>query len=147
MRPPRAFSIGSCRRRATTSTPEPAGKPIRMVIGCAGQLCAKASAGQTRSRKKRRVMTLLSTARMIERLPELVNGDPGIVRWGRDMHETFMLEVGDTQYLITVRAGRIENVEKGPFVMRAWRFAIRAKGECWEHVWRSPSAPVWPDRF
>ena len=30
---PRAFSIGSCSMRATTSTPEPAGKPIRMAIG------------------------------------------------------------------------------------------------------------------
>ena len=64
---------------------------------------------------------------MIERLPEVVNGDPAIVRWGREMNETFMLEVGETQYLVTVRAGRIEKVEKGPFAMRAWRFAIRAK--------------------
>ena len=44
---------------------------------------------------------------MIERLPELVNADPGIVRWGREMNETFMLEVGDVQYLVSVRAGRI----------------------------------------
>ena len=82
---------------------------------------------------------------MIERLAELVNGDPGIVRWGREMHETFMLEVGDVQYLITVRAGRIEKVEKGPFVMRSWRFAIRASRECWEQFWRS--APGWHDLF
>src|SRR5919201_1255128 len=43
MRVPSDFSIGSWSRRATTSTPEPAGKPIRMVIGCpAGQLRANA---------------------------------------------------------------------------------------------------------
>jgi len=84
---------------------------------------------------------------MIERLPDLVNGDPAIVRWGREMHETFMLEVGDTQYLITVRAGRIEKVERGPFVMRSWRFAIRAKRECWEQFWRPPPAPGWHDLF
>jgi len=84
---------------------------------------------------------------MIERLAELVNADPGIVRWGREMHETFMLEVGDTQYLVTVRAGRIEQVEKGPFVMRSWRFAIRASRECWEQFWRSPPAAGWHDLF
>ena len=84
---------------------------------------------------------------MIKRLPDLVNGDPAIVRWGREMHETFMLEVGDMQYLITVRAGRIEKVERGPFVMRSWRFAIRAKRECWEQFWRSPPAPGWHDLF
>src|SRR5256885_7674809 len=32
--PPSDFSIGSCSSRATTSTPEPAGKPMTTVIGC-----------------------------------------------------------------------------------------------------------------
>src|SRR2546421_4582042 len=155
MRPPSAFSIGSCRSRATTSTPEPAGKPIRMGIGCAGQLCASARTGHSSRRKRRRVMALLSTPNnydpgpelMIERLPEVVNVDPAIVRWGREMNETFMLEVGDVQYLITVRAGHIEKVEKGAFVTRSWRFAIRASRECWEQFWRSPPAPGWHDLF
>ena len=84
---------------------------------------------------------------MIERLPEVVNGDPAIVRWGREMNETFMLEVGDTQYLVTVRSGRIEKVEKGPLVMPSWRFAIRAKRECWDEFLRSPPKPGWHDLF
>jgi hypothetical protein len=84
---------------------------------------------------------------MIERLAELVNADPAIVRWGREMNETFMLEVGATQYLVTVRAGLIERVEKGPLVMRTWRFAIRASEECWREFWRSPPAPGWHDLF
>ena len=84
---------------------------------------------------------------MIERLAQVVNADPAIVRWGREMNETFMLEVGDTQHLITVRGGRIEKVERGPFVMRSWRFAIRASEECWAHFFRSPPAPGWHDLF
>ncbi len=76
-----------------------------------------------------------------------MNGDPGIVRWGREMNETFMLEVGETQYLVTVRGGRIERVEKGPFVMRAWSFAIRAKRECWDEFLRAPPKPGWHDLF
>jgi hypothetical protein len=84
---------------------------------------------------------------MLERVAELVNGDPAIVRWGRHMNETFMVEVGDQQYLLTVRAGRIESVEKGPFVMRAWRFAIRARRECWERFWAGVPAPGWHDLF
>ena len=83
----------------------------------------------------------------IERLAERVNADPAIVRWGREMNDTFMLEIGDTQYLVTVRAGRIDRVEKGPFVMRSWRFAVRASAECWERFWRSPPAPGWHDLF
>ncbi len=84
---------------------------------------------------------------MIERIPELVNGDPAIVRWGRHMNETFMVEVGTQQYLLTVREGRIETVGKGPFVMRPWAFAIRAKAECWEKFWQKVPAPGWHDLF
>jgi hypothetical protein len=84
---------------------------------------------------------------MLERLAEVVNADPGVVRWGREMNETFMLEVGDEQYLVTVRAGRVERIDKGPLVMRSWRFAIRAKRECWEEFLRSPPAPGWHDLF
>ena len=84
---------------------------------------------------------------MIERIPELVNGDPAIVRWGRHMNETFMVEVGARQYLLTVREGRVDPVSKGPFVMRPWRFAIRASADCWEKFWQKVPAPGWHDLF
>jgi hypothetical protein len=84
---------------------------------------------------------------LIEGVAALVNGDPAIVRWGRHMNETFMVEVGDEQYLLTVRAGKVESVAKGPFVMRSWRFAIRAKRECWEKFWAQVPAPGWHDLF
>jgi len=84
---------------------------------------------------------------MIEKLPALVNADPAIVRWGRRMNETFMVEVGDTQFLLTVQEGRIEKVERGPFVQRTWRFAIRAKREAWEKFWQKTPAPGWHDLF
>lgn len=84
---------------------------------------------------------------MIERLPELVNADPAIVRWGRHMNATFLIEVGEAQYLLTVRAGRIESVEEGPLVMRAWSFAIRASRESWDRFWRRVPEPGWNDLF
>jgi len=84
---------------------------------------------------------------VIERIPELVNDDPAIVRWGRDMNETFMVEVGERQYLLTVRAGRVESVAAGPFVMRPWRFAIRANEACWEKFWKKVPEPGWHDLF
>jgi hypothetical protein len=84
---------------------------------------------------------------MIDRLPGLVNEDPAIVRWGRRMHETFMVEVGEAQFLLTVRDGKIEKLEKGPFVQRSWRFAIRAKQEAWDMFWQKTPAPGWHDLF
>ena len=84
---------------------------------------------------------------MIEKLAALVNSDPAIVRWGRRMNETFMVEVGDTQFLLTVRDGRIEQIEKGPFTQRPWRFAIRASRESWDRFWQKTPAPGWHDLF
>ena len=84
---------------------------------------------------------------MIERLPEVVNSNAAIVRWGRHMNATFMIEIGDEQHLVTVRAGKVESVEKGPFVMRSWAFAIRAQRECWERFLRKTPEPGWHDLF
>jgi len=84
---------------------------------------------------------------VIDRLPELVNADPAIVRWGRGMNETFMVEVGEQQYLLKIENGSIQKVEKGPFVQRTWRFAVRAKKEAWEKFWQKTPAPGWHDLF
>ena len=83
---------------------------------------------------------------MLEDLARLVNRDPAIVRWGRGMNETFMVEVGEQQYLLKVSDGKVA-VEKGPFVMRPWTFAIRASCESWEKFWQKPPPPGWHDLF
>ena len=83
---------------------------------------------------------------MIEKIAGLVNRDSAILRWGRGMHETFMIEVGDEQYLFKVSDGKLA-VEKGPFVMRSWRFAIRASRECWNKFWQKTPEPGWHDLF
>ena len=83
---------------------------------------------------------------MIDDLARLVNGDAAINRWGRRMNHAFMVEVGDAQYLLTVRDGNLE-VEKGPFTQRSWSFAIRAKREAWEKFWQKTPAPGWHDLF
>jgi len=84
---------------------------------------------------------------VIDRIAQLVNEDAAIVRWGRHMNETFMVEVGEQQYLLAVHGGLIQSVDKGPFVMRPWRFAIRAKAECWQKFWQKIPAPGWHDLF
>ena len=84
---------------------------------------------------------------MLERLSEIVNGDEALVRRGRYFSDTFMLEVGETQYLIVVRNGRIAGVETGPFVMRSWSFAIRASGDVWQRFWEKLPDPGYHDIF
>ena len=84
---------------------------------------------------------------MLERLAEIVNGNEDLVRRGRYFSDTFMLEVGETQYLIEVLQGRIESVELGPFVMRSWTFALRATEDVWQRFWEQLPKPGYHDIF
>ena len=84
---------------------------------------------------------------MIERLPELVNNDPWLVRRGRLFNVTFAIGVGEEDWLVRVAEGRIESVEKGPHVMRSWRFAIRAAPETWAIFWQAVPPPGFHDIF
>ena len=85
--------------------------------------------------------------RVLDRLPDLVNRDAGLVRRGRHCSLTFLVEVGETSWLITVHDGRVERVERGPFLMRAWRFAVRAPEAAWHRFWEATPAPGYHDLF
>jgi hypothetical protein len=84
---------------------------------------------------------------VIDRLPGLVNADPVLVRRGRHFEGTVLIEVGAVPWLVSVRAGRIDAVEKGPHVMRPWRFAVRAAEATWRRFWAPVPAPGDHDIF
>ncbi|WP_229172131.1 hypothetical protein [Bradyrhizobium altum] len=68
---------------------------------------------------------------MIEMLKDRVNGDAGLVRRGRYLTTTFLLEIGRAAWLIAIHEGRIVAVTKGPFVMPSSSFALRTSDEEW----------------
>jgi len=84
---------------------------------------------------------------VLDALPELVNGNELLVRRGRHCSTTFLVEAGATSWLVTVQAGRVERVERGPFLMRAWSFAVRAPMEAWQAFWEPVPAPGFHDIF
>ncbi len=84
---------------------------------------------------------------MLERLADLVNGDAALVRRGRYLTTTFLVETGDTAWLVTVIEGRIARVERGPFLMRQWSFAVRAPAEAWQRFWEPVPARDYHDLF
>ena len=69
---------------------------------------------------------------MIETLKEAVNGDAALVRRGRYLSTTFLLEIGKAAWLIAIHEGRINSVTKGPLVMPSWSFALRTSDEEWD---------------
>jgi hypothetical protein len=83
---------------------------------------------------KSRAMRAKGSGRLsvIETLKERVNADAALVRRGRYLTTTFLLEVGDAAWLIAIAEGRIASVTRGPFVMPSWSFALRASVAEWE---------------
>ncbi len=77
---------------------------------------------------------------MIETLQARVNGDAGLVRRGRYLSTSFLLEVGQSAFLISIHEGRIVSVAKGPLVMPSSAFALRASEQEWQKFW-SPRPP------
>jgi hypothetical protein len=68
---------------------------------------------------------------MIEALKQRVNDDAALVRRGRYLTTTFLLEVGSTPWLISIFEGRVISVTSGPFVMPSLSFALRAEEKLW----------------
>ena len=84
---------------------------------------------------------------VLDRLADLVNGNPDLVRRGRYLTTTFLVETGATAWLVTVHEGRVEKVERGPFLMRAWTFAVRAPESVWTKFWEPTPVAGFHDIF
>lgn len=86
-------------------------------------------------------------AAVLDRLAELVNADAALVRRGRYLSTTFLVETSATAWLVTVHEGRVEKVERGPFLMPAWSFKLRASDDAWRRFWEPVPAAGWHDLF
>ena len=84
---------------------------------------------------------MIGEAAMIETLKDKVNGDSGLVRRGRYLTTTLLVEVGASAWLIQIFEGRIVAVTKGPFVMPSSALALRAPAEEWQKFWSSRPPP------
>ena len=80
----------------------------------------------------------------IESLPDLVNDDAALLHRGRYLTTTFMLEIGDEQFIVDVYKGRIIDVTTAG-VMPAWTFALRASEETWKKFWETVPKPGYND--
>jgi hypothetical protein len=87
------------------------------------------------------------TDAIVARLPDLVNADGALVRRGERLTTTFLLAVDDAEYLVRVVSGRLAGVERGPFLLRSWSFALRASADAWARFWEPLPAPGYHDLF
>ena len=68
---------------------------------------------------------------VIEALQQRVNDDAALVRRGRYLTTTFLLQIGAAAWLIAISGGRIVSVTKDSFVMASSSFALRVEAEAW----------------
>ena len=78
---------------------------------------------------------------MLEALRERVNADAGLVRRGRYLTTTFLLQSGDTSWLVSIFEGRVVSVSRGPFVMPSSSFALRASEAEWQKFFLARPPP------
>ena len=84
---------------------------------------------------------------MIERLPDLVNRNAVLVRRGRYLDLDILIEVGAVPYYVSIAAGRIARLDRGPLLMRSWALAFRGGEEAWRRFWQPVPPPHFHDIF
>jgi hypothetical protein len=80
-------------------------------------------------------------------LPRLLDLEPNLIRRGAYFDARFRVEIGDIAFDIKIESGRIVAFDRGPFLMRPWRFAVRGTPEAWSALWAPLPLPGWHDLF
>lgn len=82
-----------------------------------------------------------------EDLPRLVNGNPALRRWGRNLDADVLLEVGPQSWLLRLRDGEVAEARKGPFLMPSWHLALRVDSAAWRAFLQPEPPPGRHDLF
>jgi len=85
--------------------------------------------------------------RMIERLPQLVNGDAALLRRGQYLDLDILIEIGAVPYYVSIADGRIMRLDRGPLLMRSWALAVRGPEDAWRQFWQPFPPPHFHDIF
>ena len=84
---------------------------------------------------------------MFSRLAERQNGRGDLHRMGRGLDCVFMLSAGNDDTIVTIRNGRVTDVETGPFVMPSYAFRLVAPAREWEEFLQPIPRPGSHDLF
>ncbi|MEM6622343.1 MAG: hypothetical protein AAF674_08960 [Pseudomonadota bacterium] len=78
---------------------------------------------------------------MINALQTLVNDNPALVRRGRWTDAVMGLGIGERNWLITIRGGRIDKIEPEDLAVVSCDFAIRGTEDAWTKFWQPMPPP------
>jgi hypothetical protein len=84
---------------------------------------------------------------MFDGLAERVNGNAALVKRGRHVSCSMLIEAGDERHLVRIREGAVAEVAKGGLLMSNFTFALRAPREAWEKFLEAKPPPGFTDVF
>jgi hypothetical protein len=85
--------------------------------------------------------------RMFDELAERVNGNAALVRRGRYVNCSVLVEAGDERHLVRIREGAVVEIARGGPLMSNFTFALRAPREAWEKFLAAKPPPGFTDIF
>jgi hypothetical protein len=89
----------------------------------------------------------MTPAERFARLPDLLAADTDLRRRGQWLSVDCRIDIGPEPFHLTIRDGELSELERGPQLMRATAFSIRATGEAWQRHWQRVPEPGWHDLF
>jgi hypothetical protein len=89
--------------------------------------------------------TLDEACTRFEQIAEKVNALPDLVRRGRFLSMTLLVGIGPANYYVSIDAGRISAVERGPKLTATTALAVKAEPDVWLKFWEPIPAPGWND--
>ena len=84
---------------------------------------------------------------MLENLAARVNADANLVRRGRHVNTTFLIQIDNADHLVSIAEGKITGIKHGPFITPNYSFALRAARDSWEKLWSLAPLPGYTDVF
>ncbi|WP_454695961.1 hypothetical protein [Achromobacter aegrifaciens] len=75
---------------------------------------------------------MINVQESLGHLPEHFNRRHRLVAHAKRLNTRFLLIAGDASFRITITAGRVGSVERGPFIMGQWDFVIEADEDTWQ---------------
>ena len=84
-------------------------------------------------------------AAAFRQLPDLLERNASLIERGRFLTVDCLVGTPEAEFLVSIRAGRITQMQAPPPLMRPWRFAYRATPEAWCEFWRPYPNAGWHD--
>ena len=84
---------------------------------------------------------------MIDKMQSRVNADARLVHRGRWVNLTFLLGIGNDEYLIRIVAGKITAIRRRHLATDTGEFSIRASAKSWAKHWQAVPPRDYHDIF